>query len=96
MQVNLNIPDELAGQIASGKDLSRAALEALALEGYRSEKLSEAEIGLMLGLQSRMEVHAFLKEHRAWLPYSFEDSERDLATSQRVREQGGTVRLKPE
>ena len=68
MQVTLNIPDELAAQLVSGgADISRAALEALAVEGYRTERLSEFEIRLLLGFETRIEVHAFLKEHGAWL-----------------------------
>jgi len=44
MQVTLTIPDELAAQlIAAGKDPSRAALEALAVEGYRTQRLSEKQ-----------------------------------------------------
>jgi vacuolar-type H+-ATPase subunit C/Vma6 len=63
MQVTLNIPDELAAQmVTGGADISRAALEALAVEGYRTERLSESEIRQLLGFETRMEVHAFLKE----------------------------------
>ena len=88
MQVTVEIPDELASQIAAGgKDPARAALEALALEGFRNETLSEAEVGKMLGFPTRFEVHAFLKEHGAWMHYSLEDADRDLATSRRVRAQ---------
>lgn len=86
MQISVDIPDEVAAQLAAGgKDLPRAALEALALEGYRSESLSEAEIRQLLGFETRTEVHAFLKDHSAWMHYSFEDAERDLETSRRVR-----------
>jgi hypothetical protein len=42
MDVQLQIPDDVARVIQNQQpDLSRAALEALALEGYRSERLSE-------------------------------------------------------
>jgi len=86
VQIKVTIPDEVAAQIAAGgKDLSRAALEALALEGYRSESLTEAEIRQMLGFETRTEVHAFLKDHSAWMHYTFEDAERDLAASRQVR-----------
>jgi len=86
MQVTLNIPDELAAQIASGgADLSRAALESLAIESYRTERLSESEIRRLLGFETRMEVHAFLKEHGAWLHYSLEDMERDRESALRMR-----------
>lgn len=87
MQITVNIPDDVAAQIAVGSEgLSRAALEALALEGYRNQILSEALVGQMLGFETRMEVHAFLEEHGAWMHYSIEDAERDLATSRRVRQ----------
>jgi vacuolar-type H+-ATPase subunit C/Vma6 len=86
MQVTLNIPDELAAQIvAGGGDLSRAALESLAIEGYRTERLSESEIRHLLGFETRMEVHAFLKEHSAWLHYSLADLDEDRETALRMR-----------
>jgi Uncharacterised protein family (UPF0175) len=86
MEVTLNIPDDLAAQIiAAGKEPSRAALEALALESYRTEQMSEAEIRQLLGFETRMEVHAFLKEHGAFLHYSLEDAAKDRETALRVR-----------
>jgi hypothetical protein len=86
MQVSLDIPDELAALMTSGgTDIPRAALEALAVEGYRTERLSESEIRRLLGFETRMEVHAFLKEHAAWLHYSLDDLERDRESSQQMR-----------
>jgi hypothetical protein len=88
MQVTLNIPDELAAQLVSGgADISRAALEALAVEGYRTERLSEFEIRLLLGFETRIEVHAFLKEHGAWLHYSLDDLARDREAALRMKAQ---------
>jgi hypothetical protein len=87
MEITLNIPDELARQVApDGKDPSRVALEALALEGYRSELLSESAVRQMLGFETRMQVHAFLKAHGVYLHYDISDLERDRATSQHLRE----------
>ena len=86
VQITLDIPDQLAAQLASGsKDLSREALEALALEGYRTERLSESEIRQLLGFETRMEVHAFLKDHGAYLHYSLDDMERDRKTARLMR-----------
>jgi len=83
----LDIPDQFAAQmISADKDISRTALEALALEGYRTERLSESEIRQLLGFETRMEVHAFLKEHGAYMHYSLEDLERDRESAQRMRE----------
>ena len=86
MQITLNIPDDLARQVASeGKDPARVALEALALEGYRTEMLSESAMRQMLGFQTRMEVHAFLKQHGVYLHYDVSDLQQDRATAQQVR-----------
>ena len=85
MQVTLDIPDSLAEQlIAAGKDPARAALEALAVEGYRTQQLSENEVRVMLGYETRMQVHALLKEHDVYLNYSMSDLEQDIRTSDRL------------
>jgi hypothetical protein len=79
MDVQLQIPDDVARIIQSEQpDLSRAALEALALEGYRSKRLSEAQVRRMLGLRTRMQVHAFLKAHNVHLNYSADELEKDF------------------
>ena len=86
MEIILNIPDELARQVASeGKDPARVALEALALEGYRAERLSESAVRQMLGFESRIQVHAFLKEHGVHLHFNLADLDRDRVTSERSR-----------
>jgi len=87
MNVQLQIPDELARLLTVERDdLSRAALEALALEGYRSKRLSEGQVRQMLGFSSRLQVHAFLKEHGVHLHYSLADLEQDRETSQRLED----------
>jgi hypothetical protein len=75
MQVTFDIPDQIAAEL--GPDLSRAALEALALEGYRSGQLSEEQVRIMLGFAIRYQVHGFLKEHGVPLNYTVEDFEHD-------------------
>ena len=90
MTITVEIPEELARQlIAAGKDPARAALEAIILEGYRSDRLSEAEIRNLLGFDTRMEVDAFLKEHGAFLRYTDEDLAHDrevaIQAARRVR-----------
>lgn len=79
MQISIQIPDDVALVLgAEQPDLSRATLEALAIEGYRHDRLSEHQICRMLGLKSRMDVHAFLKEHGISLNYSVADLEQDV------------------
>jgi hypothetical protein len=82
MTITVEIPEELANQlIEAGQDPARAALEAIALEGYRSDRLSEANIRELLGFDSSDQVHGFLKGHGAFLPYTEEDlaHDRDVA-----------------
>lgn len=74
MTITIEFPEELAGQLmAGGQDPARATLEAVVLEGYRSDRLSEADIRELLGFETRMEVHAFLKDHGVFLHYTDED-----------------------
>jgi predicted HTH domain antitoxin len=88
MQVTLDIPDNLAQQlIAAGKDPSREALEALAVEGYRTERLTESEVRQMLGYETRMQVHALLKEHDVYLQYTMETLQQDIDASDKLHSQ---------
>ena len=78
MQVTLTIPDDLAAQLtAAGKDPARAALEGVAIEGYRSGQLSDGAVRRMLGFDTRLEVHAFLADHDIALNNSLEDWHHD-------------------
>ena len=82
MTLILQIPDDAAKLLsAEYADLPRAAVEALALEGYRSKRFSDGQLRLMLGFSSRMQVHAFLKERGVHLHYSLDDLEEDRNTS---------------
>ena len=63
MDVTLRIPDDVAQRlVAAGGDISRRALEALALEGYRDQTLTLFHFSEMLGL-SRIETEDFLGRH---------------------------------
>lgn len=87
MQITISIPDEFAKAIApEGKDAVRIALEALALEGYRSEALSESDVRQMLGFGTRMQVHSFLKEHGVYLQYGIQEFEHDMESARKLVE----------
>jgi hypothetical protein len=76
----LNLSEDIAKELSAWEgDLSRVALESLALEGYRSRHLSEEQVRRMLGFESRWDVHAFLKQHGVFLNYSMQELEEDLA-----------------
>jgi hypothetical protein len=85
MTFTVEIPEELAVQLVPpGQDPAKAALEAMALEGYRNDRLSEADIRDLLGFESRMEVHGFLKEHGVFLHYTAEDLAHDREAARPV------------
>jgi hypothetical protein len=84
MHIDIEIPDSIAGVIARGQDLPHAVLEALALEGYRSDRLSEYDVKLLLGFETRMQVHGFLKDHGVYLHYTKEDLEHDMREADRI------------
>lgn len=81
MIVTVEIPDSVAHALAPSGDVSRAVLEATALEGYRQQRLNESQIRRMLGFETRMEVHGFLKEHNAYMPYTMADVKSDTAVA---------------
>jgi predicted HTH domain antitoxin len=66
--VKLRISDDIAQRLsAAGTDVSRRALEAVALEavvleGYRDRRLSLYQVSELLGL-SRIETEDFLGQH---------------------------------
>lgn len=72
----MEIPEELAERLgADPARLPAQALEALVLEAHRQGKLSEAEVGRMLGIASRFQLDRFLKDHGIELAYTREDLE---------------------
>ena len=87
MSVTIELPEEIEQQLETEwGNLPRRALEAVALEGYRSGALTLAQLRRMLGFKTRMEADAFLKQHGVYLEYTEADLERDRETHRRLRE----------
>jgi hypothetical protein len=64
----VQIPDDLALRLgAGGSDLSRRALEALAAEEYRQNRITRPELQRLLGLVTSLELDEFLKIHEVVL-----------------------------
>ena len=76
--IAIELPEDIASRLGEPNDLSRVALEALAAQGYRSGKLTHAEVQKMLGFNSRCETDSFLKQAGAYLDYTEADLEHDL------------------
>jgi hypothetical protein len=84
--ITVELPEDIAYLLtASHPDLSRAALEAIAIESVRSGELTTAQVGRLLGFHTRLEVDAFLKAHEVFLPVTAADVERDAEVSQAFR-----------
>ncbi len=80
MQITVQLPDDLAQH----SDPAREALEAFAIEGYRSGVLSAYQVRLLLGFETRYELDGFLKDHEVWeRAYSVVDLEKDAAGFER-------------
>ena len=87
MKISLDLPDEVVAQLAdAGQDLSRAALEALAIDAYRMDRISGRQLAQLLNISSRYELDGFLKRHGVPLEYNLDDFEREGQTSARLRE----------
>jgi predicted HTH domain antitoxin len=80
VNVAIEIPDDI-GRVLAGKagDVSRAVLEAVAVEAYRSGTITPAQVQQMLGFGSRWETEAFLRRAEAYQDYTMDDLERDIA-----------------
>jgi predicted HTH domain antitoxin len=84
MPITIELPEDIAQQLETAwGNLSRRALEALAVEGYRSGDLSAGQVAEMLSL-SVWETEKFLKEREAYLHYSPEDFRQDIEAQERV------------
>jgi hypothetical protein len=78
MELTVQIPDEPAIRMrASAGDLSRRALEAPALEEFKSRRISEPELRRLLGFGTRHRLDGFLKSHDVYEDYTMEDFEQD-------------------
>jgi hypothetical protein len=79
VEIRVNVPDEFASSLVRpGGDPSRTALEAFGLEAYRQRRLTASQLRRLLGIESRFELDAFLKEHEVF-DYTMEDFEHDMA-----------------
>lgn len=84
MNVTLRIPDELVDRLASGGDVERQALEALAVEAYRAGRLTKPELRRLLGFATRVALDAFLKQRGIFEEYTLTDFEQDRDTARRL------------
>ncbi|MBD1854792.1 MULTISPECIES: UPF0175 family protein [Leptolyngbya] len=83
--MNIPIPADLEDRLQPHlAQLSRRALEAIALEAYTNRLISAAEVQALLQLPSHLATDAFLKENGAIRSLTLEDVQQDVQTLDRV------------
>ena len=75
--MTVQIPDDLAGRMGTGVDLSRRALEALAAEEFKHGRLTKPDLRRLLGFETSHQIDEFLKAHEVFEDYTFEDLNRE-------------------
>jgi predicted HTH domain antitoxin len=79
MRVTIQLPDDISAALEEQwDDVPRRSLEAIAIEAYRTGALTESQVRRLVGVESRFQVHALLKEHNVPLQYTATDLEDDL------------------
>lgn len=80
MDLMISLPADVSASLQGHwGNVSRHALVVVAVEGYRTGALTESQVRRLLGLETRFEVHALLKEHKVPLRYTAADLAEDLA-----------------
>ncbi len=83
MQINIEIPENIADQLQTS-NLSRRILELIAADSYRQGRIGSAEVRQILNFSSRWETYQFLKDEKAYLPYTEDDLEQDAQAIRNV------------
>ena len=77
--------DDIVEQLhAERRDLSRAALEALAIDAYRMTRITAHQLCRVLDIPSQYELDGFLTQHGVPLEYSLADFDDEAAGSARL------------
>jgi hypothetical protein len=85
MKVTIQLPEDISAALGAQWDnVARRSLEAIAIEGYRTGGLTEAQVRRLLELDTRFQVHALLKEHHVPLRYTEADVEDDLSAHRQL------------
>jgi predicted HTH domain antitoxin len=87
MDITIHVPDDLARSLGQGGgDLSRRALEALAIDGYGQGSLTQLQVAQLLGL-SRIETEDLLARHVALYDYDPAELDREARVLENLSNQ---------
>ena len=85
MRIWLDLPDDVVAQLAEqGRDLSRSALEALAIDAYRMQRLTSHQLCQLLEIPYSRRARSIPEAPRRAAGYTFQDFERESTTSARL------------
>jgi hypothetical protein len=86
MTLAIELPADVEAELRQslGPDLNRAALEALAADGYRLRKLGIGQVCRLLGFGSRLDAEAWLAKRGIHWNYGLDDLDADRATASRL------------
>jgi len=80
VHIAFDIPNDIGNiLVAQAGGVSRAVLEAVAIEAYRSGTITTLQVQQMLGLHSRWVTEAFPQGAEAFHEYAIHDLEKDIA-----------------
>ncbi len=86
MQVTIEIPEAVKQAFEKGGaiDLPRAAVEALAIEGYRTGRISAGQLAEWLDLASSIEALEWLGRRGIPMNYDLQDLEDDRKAMEKL------------
>jgi len=89
MQIQIALPDDIAHSLETKwGSLERKLLEMLAVAAYQEGSISAGKVRDLLGMSTRLEVDAFLKQKGVDLHYDQADLEADRQTHEQLRQAG--------
>jgi len=89
MQIQIALPDDIAYSLeAKWGNLEQRLLEMLVIAAYQEGSISAGKVRELLGMSTRLEVDAFLKQKGVYLHYNEADFEQDIATMRRLEQEG--------
>jgi hypothetical protein len=86
VEVNIRLPDEVAHALGENAEaVARRILENAAVESYRAGRLSQRQVGEMLGFDF-WQAERFLAENRVLMNYGSSELEMDRAALSKIIE----------
>lgn len=93
MEITISLPDKIAHSLESKwGNIERRLLETVVVQAYREGAISAGKVRELLGMTTRLEADAFLKDKGIHLAYDEAEFEADRQTHEQLRREG---KLKP-